>query len=71
MSEQAKSETAAFVDSIARGLESDAPAFEVINPYTGEAFRIWADGRTEGFEKYGATLIINRIPVMIAQGEQE
>lgn len=42
------------------------PAFEVINPQTGEAFRVWADGRTEGFEKYGATLIINRIPQISA-----
>lgn len=65
-SEQAKSETAAFVDSIARGLESEAPAFEVINPYSREAFRIWANGHTDGFEKHGATLIINRIPQMLA-----
>lgn len=50
---------------------NDKPAFEVINPQTGEAFRIWADGRTEGFEKYGATLIVNRIPQMIARQQYE
>lgn len=38
----------------------DKPAFEVIEP-SGHAYRIWADGRTEGF---GESIVINRIPMI-------
>jgi hypothetical protein len=42
------------------------PAFEVIRA-DGHAFRIWADGRTEGFGE-GSAIVINRIPGLIAPG---
>jgi hypothetical protein len=43
---------------------SDHAAFEVFNPHTGQRFKVWADGRTEGFGD--ATCIVNRIPSLIA-----
>lgn len=42
---------------------STKPAFEVIRA-DGHAFRIWADGRTEGFGDASAT-VINRIPMLL------
>lgn len=37
---------------------TDLPAFEMI--YPDRAYRVWTDGRTEGFEP--DAILINRIP---------
>ena len=45
-------------------MATDKPAFEVI--VDGHSYRIWADGRHEGFS--GRQVItLNRIPVLIAE----
>ena len=44
-----------------------SPAFEVVDTKTGHCYRIWADGRTEGFPE--AQLVINRIPALLELGE--
>lgn len=44
-------------------MPADLPAFEVRDPTTGHAFRMWADGRIEGFPMGdGGSVVINRIP---------
>jgi hypothetical protein len=45
----------------ATGAESVTPAFEVIRP-DGHAYRVWEDGRIEGFD--GNPIVINRIPAI-------
>src|SRR5438445_2071002 len=39
------------------------PIFRVVNHQTGQVWKIWADGRTEGF---GACTIFNGIPAALA-----
>jgi hypothetical protein len=41
----------------------DKPAFEVRNVDTGQIFRIWASGKTEGFGD--DVRVKNRIPLLI------
>ena len=43
------------------GTMSDKPVFEFIT-HDGNAYRIWADGRIEGFPPEG--IVINRIPLL-------
>jgi hypothetical protein len=40
-----------------------SPAFEVLNPETGHRYKIYANGKIEGFD--GSMVITNRIPSMI------
>lgn len=49
--------------------ESDLPAFEMRDLH-GKHYRIWSDGRTEGFEDVEPRLIINRIPLLIAEAKR-
>lgn len=42
-------------------------AFKVTNPKTGHEYKIWADGRIEGFGD--ATMVVNRIPQVVATAE--
>jgi hypothetical protein len=44
---------------------NDQFAFKVSNPETGKEYKIYADGRIEGFDD--ATFVINRIPAIVAQ----
>lgn len=42
--------------------DTDLPAFEV-KDYSGKHYRIWADGRIDGFENMKPRIVINRIPL--------
>jgi hypothetical protein len=48
----------------------DTPAFEICSP-SGGSIKIWANGRTEGFEEHfeNGWFIRNRIPLLIAQAQ--
>lgn len=46
----------------------DTPAFEIIRMTDGHRFRIFADGRTEGFD---GGVIVNRIPAMLTRARVE
>lgn len=35
-----------------------------------KCYKIWANGRIEGFEDLGPCIVINRIPVLLAQSYQ-
>lgn len=41
------------------------PAFEVRSG--DHVFKVYANGRTEGFAEFGEPLVINRIPVLLAR----
>jgi hypothetical protein len=45
-------------------MDSETPAFEVHSQ--GNVFKVWADGRIEGFPKVHPTIVINRIPAIAA-----
>lgn len=44
---------------------SEEPVFEITD-LDGEHYKIWANGRTEGFEKMSPRVVINRIPLLTA-----
>jgi len=41
--------------------EEEKPAIELFNPNTGQHYKVWADGRTEGTSGFA---LINRIPML-------
>jgi len=41
--------------------EEEKPAIELFNPNTGQHYKVWADGRTEGTLGFA---LINRIPML-------
>jgi len=51
-------------------MSDDIPAFEVTD-LNGKSFRIWADGRIEGFEDMNPRVIINRIPLHVGRAVEE
>lgn len=53
-----------------RNATDDPPAFEVTD-LAGKSFRIWADGRTEGFEDMQPRIVFNRIPALLAKARGE
>lgn len=48
---------------------TDRPAFEIRYPSGSFAYKIWADGRIEGFND--KVVVINRIPQLIAEAKQK
>ena len=48
-------------------ISSARPVFEVIDCDTGHTYRIWANGRIEGFGD--RAVVFNRIPQLVAKAE--
>lgn len=48
---------------------ADKPVFEIRYPSGKFTYKIWADGRTEGFSD--SVIVVNRIPQLIAEAKQK
>jgi hypothetical protein len=49
---------------------TERPAFE-IRAVNGHTYKIFADGRIEGFEKSGSCVIVNRIALLIQKSSND